>query len=92
VGESDSIHNESINNYALLIEEADGLRAITDLQQHRSQDIYIKCKMIVDRFFASEYDDIELESGIGAGIGGISSTEEEFSFGSSAGAAPRFNF
>lgn len=89
VGESDSIHNESINNYALLIEEADGLRVISDLQQHRSQEVYIKCKTIVDRFFASEYDDIELESA----IGGIEapSGEDEFSFGSSA-AGPRFNF
>lgn len=60
VGESDALHHDSVNHYAMLVEENNGLTKISQLQEHHSEDVYLKCKAIIDRFFADE-DAVEID-------------------------------
>ena len=61
VGESDALRGDTQNQYAILVEEVDGLRIINDLQQHSSQEVYIKCRNIIDKFFSGNEDEFEYQ-------------------------------
>lgn len=59
VGEAMIVNDpDHINRYALFIEEAGGMEKIDDLQQHEQDDVYQRCKTIIDKFYGRE-DELE---------------------------------
>ena len=59
VGESDALRGDTQNQYAVLVEEVDGLKNIYELQQHTNQEVYMKCRNIIDRYFSGDEDEFE---------------------------------
>ncbi|KAJ1964884.1 Importin subunit alpha-1 [Dipsacomyces acuminosporus] len=60
VGEADKEQNpNSVNQYALFIEEAGGMEKIHNLQLHDNIEIYKKAYHIIDRYFADDGEDDE---------------------------------
>ncbi|KAJ1919660.1 Importin subunit alpha-1 [Mycoemilia scoparia] len=58
VGEMDREHHpENINQYALYVEEADGMEKIHNLQMHDNIEIYKKAYAIIDKYFADEEEE-----------------------------------
>lgn len=83
--------NESISvDYTELIEEADGVSKIENLQYHKQEDIYEKARDILETYFAAEEDD-EDDDELGDGSGGMQQ-QQEFSFGSNVNAPSSFTF
>lgn len=56
----------SVNPYASIVEELEGIDVICDLQSHSSNDVYLKSKNIIDSFFGGldEEEEALLASGI----------------------------
>jgi len=57
VGEKDSKASNGVNQYANVIEEAEGLDKIEQLQNHQNNDIYEKAVKILETYFAAEEED-----------------------------------
>jgi importin subunit alpha-1 len=73
------------SSYGILIDEADGLDAIEQLQLHENEQVYTKAVNIIAEFFGSEEDDEgnDLQP---------KGTESGFQFGVSAEAGQTFDF
>jgi importin subunit alpha-1 len=61
VGEMDKEHSEahggdSINRYALFIEEANGMEKIHESQNNANEEIYMKAYNIIEKYFSDEDD------------------------------------
>jgi len=59
-GEKDAKASGGINQFATLIEEADGLDKIETLQNHQNNDIYEKAVKILELYFGGEEEDSTL--------------------------------
>ncbi|XP_029047758.1 importin subunit alpha-7 [Osmia bicornis bicornis] len=57
LGEQDAATHNSINQYAVLIEECYGLNKIEFLQSHQNIEIYQKAFDMIERYFGSEEED-----------------------------------
>jgi len=67
VGDKDARSTNGVNQYAGLIEEADGLEKIYQLQQHQNHDIYEKAVKILETYFgAEEEEDASIAPGMDA--------------------------
>lgn len=51
---SEDAANESVNNFALIIEEAGGMEKIHDCQNNVNEDIYMKAFNIIGKYFSDE--------------------------------------
>ncbi|EPZ35370.1 Importin subunit alpha-2-like protein 2 [Rozella allomycis CSF55] len=47
---------QGANQYAVVIEEEGGLSRIENLQNHQKEEIYEKCKLIIDKYYSEEVD------------------------------------
>lgn len=73
LGEQESKTHGGNNPYAVLIEECYGLDKIEFLQSHEHMEVYQKAFDIIERFFGTEEEDINLAPS-------IDSHEEQFQF------------
>jgi hypothetical protein len=60
VGEKESKTTGEQNPYAILVEEADGLDKIEQLQSHQNNDIYEKAVKILELYFGGEEEDADI--------------------------------
>ncbi len=87
---------ECSNEYADLIEEAEGLAKIEQLQEHQDTGIYEKAVRIMENYFCGEDDELDNDDGfhynantnanVGGGGGG---GDAPFTFGTLAAALPQ---
>lgn len=56
-GEAEKENNEDINNYAQLIDDADGLEKIENLQSHDNTEIYEKAVKILETYWLDDEDE-----------------------------------
>jgi len=86
IGEQDA-KNTGRNHYADIIEEAQGLDKIEQLQVHQNIDIYEKAVKILETYFAAQEEDQNVAPG-------VDSTQQTFAFGAPTGNVPKggFNF
>ena len=59
---SENAADQSINRYALFIEEAGGMEKIHDCQNNVNEEIYMKAYNIIEKYFSDEEDAGEIES------------------------------
>jgi len=88
VGEQDAKNSAGRNQFADLVEEAQGLDKIEQLQVHQNIDIYEKAVKILENYFAAQEEDQNVAPG-------VDPSQQTFSFGAPAGAnTPKggFNF
>lgn len=57
VGEQDSVHHDGHNPYAISIEEANGVDKIFNLQSHQNEEIYLKAKSMLDKYFSADEEE-----------------------------------
>jgi importin subunit alpha-1 len=57
IGEKDAKSVGGLNQYSTLIEEAEGLDKIEQLQNHQNNDIYEKAVKILELYFGGEEED-----------------------------------
>lgn len=69
--------NSGINLYAQMIDECDGLDKIENLQTHDNNEIYEKAVKILERYWAEEEEEVQLQDG-GVGDG---TQQQGFGFG-----------
>jgi importin subunit alpha-1 len=74
---------ESINRYALFIEECHGMEKIHDCQTNANEEIYMKAYNMIEKYFSDE-EEVE-ESAVPTGAG------QAFGFGTN-GQQAGFNF
>lgn len=88
VGEADKEMglNDGVNLYAQIIEESDGLDKIESLQSHDNNEIYEKAVKILERYWAEEEEDQNLQDG------GNENPQQGFNFGNSQPAVPPGGF
>lgn len=72
VGEAEKANTEGINYYAQLIDDAEGLEKIENLQSHDNNEIYEKAVKILETYWLEEEDET-VPAGDGA--------QNEFNFG-----------
>lgn len=66
VGEAEkNMGNSEVNYYAQMIDEAEGLEKIENLQSHDNNDIYQKAVKILETYWSEEEDDGLLPPGAG---------------------------
>eukprot|EP01052_Picozoa_sp_SAG31_P005095 SAG31_NODE_219_length_19926_cov_4.297297_8_plen_554_part_00 len=61
VGQADAAGSD-VNNYATLVEEAEGLDKLEDLQSHANDDIYQRAVKILEAYFGEEDEDDDTEN------------------------------
>lgn len=78
VGEADKDMgmNGGVNLYAQMIDECDGSDKIENLQTHDNNEIYEKAVKILERYWAEEEEDEQIQDG---GVGG--NQQPGFAFG-----------
>jgi len=77
---------ESINRYALFIEECHGMEKIHDCQTNANEEIYMKAYTMIEKYFSDEEEgDDALQPAQNAATG-------SFGFGTNGQAANSFNF
>ncbi|MCJ1377026.1 Importin alpha subunit (Karyopherin alpha subunit) (Serine-rich RNA polymerase I suppressor protein) [Xylographa soralifera] len=59
---SENAADQSINRYALFIEEAGGMEKIHDCQNNVNEEIYMKAYNIIEKYFSDEEDAGEIEN------------------------------
>ncbi|XP_021691613.2 importin subunit alpha-4 isoform X2 [Hevea brasiliensis] len=66
IGETEmELGNTSINIYAQMIDECDGLDKIENLQSHDNHEIYVKAVKILERYWIEEEEDQNVVDGSG---------------------------
>ncbi|ODQ65483.1 ARM repeat-containing protein [Nadsonia fulvescens var. elongata DSM 6958] len=84
IGESDKeLRGDSVNMYALYIEEAGGMENINECQNNTNEQIYEKAYNIIDKYFSEEdaYDETDLApQATGETFGFGTNQETNFSF------------
>ncbi|KAL5783754.1 hypothetical protein ACOSP7_008783 [Xanthoceras sorbifolium] len=77
VGEADKDMglNGGVNLYAQMIDECDGLDKIENLQTHDNNEIYEKAVKILERYWAEEEEEQNLQDG------GVGNQQQGFAFG-----------
>jgi len=80
VGEKDSKAANGVNQYANVIEEAEGLDKIEQLQNHQNNDIYEKAVKILETYFAAEEEDTAIAPN-------VDQTQNAYQFGGGDNAA-----
>ncbi|XP_043815205.1 importin subunit alpha-4 isoform X2 [Manihot esculenta] len=86
VGEADKEmgKNNGVNLYAQMIDECDGLDKIENLQTHDNNEIYEKAVKILERYWAEEEEEQNVEDGDG--------NQQGFGFGTNQLNAPQGGF
>ncbi|EPS69743.1 hypothetical protein M569_05021, partial [Genlisea aurea] len=56
VGESEKIRNGDANHFARLVDEADGLEKIENLQSHNNNEVYVKALMLLEAYWVEDED------------------------------------
>ena len=77
---------ESINRYALFIEECGGMEKIHDCQTNANEEIYMKAYNIIEKYFSDDEENADEAMGqpqqFGFGTGGANGAQQgDFSFG-----------
>jgi len=85
VGEKDAKQTGGINQYATLIEEAEGLDKIEQLQNHQNNDIYEKAVKILEVYFGGEEEDPSIAPAMDA-------SQQTYQFGANIPHQGGFNF
>jgi hypothetical protein len=61
VGERDRFSNpDMVNEYAIHVEEAGGMDLVSSLQYHPNEEIYLKAKNLLDKYFGEEDADLDV--------------------------------
>lgn len=80
IGEAEkNIGNSEVNYYAQMIDEAEGLEKIENLQSHDNNDIYQKAVKILETYWLEEEDDELLPPGAGDANANVPSGGFDFS-------------
>jgi Karyopherin (importin) alpha len=62
IGEMDKeANNSSVNQYALFIEEAQGMEKIFECQSNQNEKVYQKAYNIIEKYYSEEDDQIDDE-------------------------------
>lgn len=85
IGEQDPAATGGMNPYTTIIEEAEGLDKIEQLQSHQNNDIYEKSVKILEQYFAAEEDDSSLAPS-------VDPNQQTFQFGGGSVPQGGFNF
>lgn len=85
VGEKDAKQTGGVNQYGTLIEEAEGLDKIEQLQNHQNNDIYEKAVKILEVYFGGEEEDPSIAPAMDA-------SQQTYQFGANVPHQGGFNF
>lgn len=87
VGEADKEmgKNGGVNLYAQMIDECDGLDKIENLQTHDNNEIYEKAVKILERYWAEEEEEQNVQDG-------VDGNQQAFDFGTNQPNAPPGGF
>ncbi|CAH9132597.1 unnamed protein product [Cuscuta epithymum] len=89
MGEAEKDGTDGVNTFAQLIDEADGLEKIENLQMHDNQDIYEKAVKILETYWSDE--DEEQMPSVGGGSGDAP-PQTGFNFGGGDPSVPSGGF